>query len=106
MQERSKLTDVAPKDVKRLEVLKPVNIPSMGERLKQALEKERRLEAASRPAQKEAIGTEKEKEEESPKRQDRKRKKKKTASQTQVNKNALNEKDEVQEGVDWSDDDE
>jgi hypothetical protein len=48
MDGRAKLNDVAPKDVKQLEILKPINTPSMAERYKQALEKEKRLEAASR----------------------------------------------------------
>ena len=52
MLDRAKLNDIAPKDVKRLEVLKPINTPSMGERYKQSIEKEKRLEAASRPIQK------------------------------------------------------
>merc|ERR1712070_802832 len=45
------LADVAPKDVKQLEVLKPHSAPSMGQRFKQSLEKEKRLEAASKPVQ-------------------------------------------------------
>lgn len=45
------LTDVAPKDVKQLEVLRPHSTPSMGQRHKRSLEKEKRLEVASKPIQ-------------------------------------------------------
>merc|ERR1711865_739184 len=46
------LNDVSPNDVKQLEVLRPVSIPSMGQRYKQSLEKEKRLEAVNKPLQK------------------------------------------------------
>ena len=42
----------APKDVRRLEALKPPNVPSMRERYESAVAKERRLEVATRPATK------------------------------------------------------
>jgi hypothetical protein len=45
---RATLAD-APKDVRRLEALKPANVPSMGERYDAAVAKERRLEAATQP---------------------------------------------------------
>mmetsp|Transcript_12723 Transcript_12723/g.22899 ORF Transcript_12723/g.22899 Transcript_12723/m.22899 type:complete len:889 (-) Transcript_12723:251-2917(-) len=45
---RSTLVD-APKDVRRLEALKPVNTPSMRERYESAVGKEKRLEAALQP---------------------------------------------------------
>ena len=48
---RSTLTD-APKDVRRLEALKPSSVPSMRERYESAIGKEKRLEAATRPAMK------------------------------------------------------
>ena len=48
---RSTLNE-APKDVRRLEALKPANIPSMRERYENAIGKEKRLEAATQPAMK------------------------------------------------------
>ena len=45
---RSTLVD-APKDVRRLEALKPPNVPSMGERYDAGVAKEKRLEAATQP---------------------------------------------------------
>ncbi len=42
----------APKDVRRLEALKPPNVPGMRERYESAVAKERRLEVATRPATK------------------------------------------------------
>ena len=45
------MTD-APKDVRRLEALKPPNVPGMRERYESAVAKERRLEVATRPATK------------------------------------------------------
>ena len=48
---RSTLAD-APKDVRRLEALKPPQTPSMRERYENAVAKEKRLEAATQPAMK------------------------------------------------------
>ena len=48
---RSTLVD-APKDVHRLEALKPSNIPGMSERYESAVAKERWLEVVTRPAMK------------------------------------------------------
>jgi hypothetical protein len=48
---RSTLAD-APKDVRRLEALKPPNVPGLRERYESAVAKERRLEVATRPATK------------------------------------------------------
>ena len=48
MQGRSQLVD-APKDIHRLEVLKPVTAPSMRERYDAAVSKEKRLEAVTNP---------------------------------------------------------
>ena len=107
VQERAKLNDVAPRDVKQLELLKPIKIPAMGERLKQLLEKEKRLEAASRPLQKTNEVKEKSKEDGEEKKKTKKRKrskKKKSTPMIDVPENALEEEDEVQEGIDWSDD--
>jgi hypothetical protein len=105
MDARAKLNDVAPKDVKQLEVLKPVNTPSMGDRYKQAMEKEKRLEAASRPAQKQTSKDGKKDEAENKKKQSKK-KKKAPAPRAQENAKALEQQDQVEEGINWSDDEE
>lgn len=113
--ERAKLNDIAPKDVKQLEVLKPVNTPSMGERYKQALEKEQRLEAATRPIQKQTESKRKAADEDSDeeeampqkkKRANKKKKKQNSASVGKLNEDALDQEDEVEEGIHWSDDEE
>ena len=106
MDARAKLNDVAPKDVKQLEILKPINTPSMAERYKQALEKEKRLEAASRPAQKQSSKGENNDEVEKKQKQPRKKRKKEAAPRAQENAKALEQKDEVEEGINWSDDEE
>lgn len=106
MDGRAKLNDVAPKDVKQLEVLKPINTPSMAERYKQALEKEKRLEAASRPAQKQSRKDEKKDEGDHTKKQSKKKKKKEPAPRAQENAKSLEQQDQVEEGINWSDDEE
>ena len=131
----------APKDVRRLEALKPVNIPSMGERYEAAASREKRLEAATLPTtvnsegaegrKKETISTEntknpkhkrkslgevesdsdsdleKEQAEQQAKPQKKKKKKKaKVINEADLkNVEALEEEDEVEEGVVWSDTD-
>lgn len=123
----------APKDVRRLEALKPSGTPSMGERHDVALAKERRLEEAARPKTKKAAGEQQggkkkkgatkrggkeedaeEEEEEDATEQGKKRtrkgkKKKKKAAEVNENdlknEGALKQKDQVHEGIDWSDDD-
>lgn len=108
MVERSKLNDIAPKDVKQLEILKPINVPSMGVRFKQALEKEKRLDAASRPVQKQ--GGEKRKsmddEDKSSSKKKKSKKKRKQTPRGKLNEGALEEADQVEEGINWSDDEE
>ena len=42
----------APKDIKRLEILKPLSTPTMGERHNTALSKEKRLETLAKPVTK------------------------------------------------------
>lgn len=77
----------------------------MGERLKQLLEKEKRLEAASRPLQK-TTQVEKASDDSEGKKKSKKKKrsaKKKAAPVVDVPENALEEEDEVEEGIDWSD---
>lgn len=114
VQERAKLNDVAPRDVKQLELLRPMNTPSMGARYKESLEKEKRLEAATRPLQKTAEQTKEDAEDddsEEKKSNKRKRSKKKKSKaeapkMSDVLKDALEQEDEVHEGIDWSDDEE
>ena len=108
VEERSKLNDVAPKDVKQLEGLKPIKTPSMGERYKNSIEKEKRLEAASRPRQKtkednkEAnVNAEEGKQN---KRKKKNKKKAETSAPVAADDSALDQEDEVEEGINWSDD--
>ena len=128
---RSTLAD-APKDVRRLEALKPSNTPSMRERYDAAVGKEKRLEVATQPLmkkQQQQGGDEKnnkrkrkggDKEEgvdnddvvldgdEKEKKSKPKGKKKKKAVVIEAdlkNIGALDEEDEVQEGIVWSDSD-
>jgi hypothetical protein len=111
------LNDVSPKDVKQLEVLRPHSTPSMGQRYKLSLEKEKRLEAASKPIQKKTSDgknhkntrDETDNDEEKPKETKSKKKRKKnkrgetTVDDVQGN---IDQEDEVEEGINWSDDEE
>ena len=116
---RSKLNE-APKDIKRLEALKPSNVPSMRERYESSIAKEKRLEQASQPAlsdaakkraRSEAAKQNDERDEDEPKSKKAKKKKQKK-EKVEVNQkdlenvDALEEDDEVQEGIDWDSDDE
>jgi len=125
MEGRTNLNE-APKDIKRLEVLKPPTFPSMRERYEAFIAKEKRLEAVTTPAV--ASGknnkannnnkkgskqkrddeedddddvVEEEKEVSRPKK---KAKKRKVNELDLKNVGALEENDEVQEGINWSDD--
>mmetsp|Transcript_4939 Transcript_4939/g.6378 ORF Transcript_4939/g.6378 Transcript_4939/m.6378 type:complete len:859 (+) Transcript_4939:142-2718(+) len=115
---RSKLEE-APKDIKRLEVLKPNNVPSMGERYEMAIAKEKRLETAEQPilskAAKAKARKEKQAEEQKKAReaavakrkldaqQSKKKKQKIEINESDLNNvEALEEDDEVEEGIDWS----
>lgn len=121
MTERSNgsiLADVAPKDVKQLEVLRPSSAPSMGQRYKQSLEKEKRLEAASKPIQsksssastsnkKENSGSnDNEEKKTSVKKKRKKRGKSKVDEAIEQGNTSLDQADEVEEGINWSDDEE
>ena len=116
---RSKLNE-APKDIKRLEALKPGNAPSMRERYEASIAKEKRLEQASQPAlsdaakkraRSEAAKHKEERDDDEPKSKKAKKKKQKK-EKVEVNQkdlenvDALEEDDEVQEGIDWDSDDE
>ena len=121
---RATLPD-APKDVRRLEALKPTNVPTMRERYESAIAKEKRLEAATQPAMKASndddknkrkrkdmeaneSGEEEEEENEKVAASKKKTKPKKKKKAVVVNEDDLNnvkaleEEDEVQEGI-WSD---
>jgi hypothetical protein len=109
MVERSKLHDVTPKDVKQLEILKPINTASMGARFKLSLEKENRLEAASRPVQKQSDGKRKASGGEdalSSKKKAPRKKNKITKSGGTFDEGALDQDDQVEEGINWSDSEE
>ena len=121
---RATLPD-APKDVRRLEALKPTNVPTMRERYESTIAKEKRLEAATQPAMKASndddknkrkrkdmeaneSGEEEEEENEEVAASKKKTKPKKKKKAVVVNEDDLNnvealeEEDEVQEGI-WSD---
>jgi len=113
------LNDVSPNDVKQLEVLRPSSIPSMGQRYKQSLEKEKRLEAASKPFQKpskgknqkkgrEGVDNSDETKETMSKRKSKKNKrgKKMVDDGETMPQGNIDQEDEVEEGINWSDDEE
>jgi hypothetical protein len=98
----------APKDIKRLEVLKPTSEPGMGARHDAAIAKEKRLEEVTRPA---TATNKRSQEEAEPEKEERKANKKQAKKRkVEVNKadlantEALEEDDEVAEGINWSDD--
>ena len=97
----------APKDVKRLEVLKPSEEPDMGARHDAAIAKEKRLEQVTRPVTKteeQDAKTEEEEELTSKKKIKKKKKKKALVNQADLaNTQVLEEDDEVAEGIDWTD---
>jgi hypothetical protein len=109
------LADVAPKDVKQLEVLRPHSAPSMGQRYKQSLEKEKRLEAASKPVQSKRknsssgdSSTNSKKENSNGKKASKtsdkkKRRKSEVDEKLEQGNVSLDQADEVEEGINWSD---
>ena len=112
---RSKLEE-APKDIKKLEILKPSNVPSMRERYESAIAKENRLESATQPALSKAAQAKARKEKENQEKEQKlaekevkkrtKKKKKATLNEEDLkNVTALEEDDKVEEGIDWSDSD-
>lgn len=112
---RSKLQE-APKDVKILEILKPSGEPNMYARHEAMVSKEKRLEAAARPVVSAKTGGKRKAEEEDVKEDEKKaptrskkgnNKKKaprKVIESDLNNTEALKQDDEVEEGIDWSDD--
>jgi hypothetical protein len=114
------LNDVSPKDVKQLEVLRPHSTPSMGQRYKLSLEKEKRLEAANKPIQKKTINgknqrntreeTDNDDEKSKETKSKKKRKKNKRVETTfdggVMAQGNIDQEDEVEEGINWSDDEE
>ncbi|KAI2510547.1 Noc2p family [Fragilaria crotonensis] len=102
--ERAKLTE-APKDVKRLEALKPSGEPSMGDRYEAAVGKEKRLEEATRPAAKiKSVPKETEVHDEDDVPSSQSSKKKQKTGIALSAEDAMAQEDEVEEGVDWSGD--
>jgi len=115
IQDRSAL-EVVPKDVKKLEILKPANVPTMKERYDNALSKEKRMIAVTTPkmnttpqsseGKKKSNGAKKRKLQE-------KTAEKSTSKGQSGTKSSLREigedtietlKDDVVEGIEWSDD--
>jgi len=107
------LTDVAPKDVKQLEVLRLHSAPSMGQRYKQSLEKEKRLEVASKPVQnkrssdlksnKKEVENSNHKSKNKESKSSKKRARKSEVDEALEQGNAsLNQADKVEEGINWS----
>jgi nucleolar complex protein 2 len=109
-QERGKLLE-APKDIKRLEALKPSGEPSMAERYEAAIAKEKRLEEAARPAAKnkqqptKKRSLEDDDDEKAPKVKKQRKPRKVMPQEAPITaEEALEQEDEVAEGVNWSDD--
>ena len=105
VKERSALGE-APKDVKRLEVLKPSGELDMSARYDVAIAKEKRLEEVTRPVTKTEEQDSKNEEEEKASVKTSKQKKK-TAIVNEAdlaNTKVLEEDDELKEGVDWIED--
>lgn len=121
---RAKLQE-APKDVNRLECLRPHGVPAMGNRLQADIDKEAKALQASQSAvpsvkncnkrksddgpEQDAAGNEEDKTES--KSTKRRRKKKEAAAKKNQNQEyeivgeeVLEQKDQVKEGIDWSDD--
>ena len=111
VQARSKLQE-APRDVKRLECLKPVAVKSMRERHEASIQKEQKSLDASRSQsvlktsdqQKKSAdetgttgGSSKQKTTKKPKNS------KETSNWTEADDSVLQQKDSLQEGIDWSD---
>ena len=110
IQDRSKLEE-APKDIKKLEILKPANAPNMKDRYDAAISKEKRLESATKPeVQKEVErqATETKKRTQKDSGNNKKSKKSKLKVESEVDdvgeEEALERADEVAQGIDWSDD--
>jgi hypothetical protein len=115
---RAKLQE-SPKDIPRLEFLRPISTPSMKERHESAMEKERKLLEASRPSPStlgkrklndDSSDDEDAKEDKEEKKPEKNKKKKQTKpavkkeSLATIRAGALpDQDDEVLEGIDWSD---
>ena len=117
---RAKLEE-APKDIQRLECLKQPNQPTMRERHDAAIQKEQKsLEgSAVKPTGGRGLANEKKTDDAQKQEIDRKKMKSKKKAAGKIRGNGkgqndmkdvtasdLEEEDEVQEGIDWSDDDE
>lgn len=92
----------APKDIKRLEVLKPTSEPNMGARHDASIAKEKRLEEVTRPATAKRSQQEAKKEEKTSKKPAKKKQKVEVNKADLANTGALEEDDEVAEGINWS----
>jgi nucleolar complex protein 2 len=104
--ERSKLLQ-APKDVKRIEALKPQDAPNMKARFDSSMEKEKKLDVALQPVKSKAsLKREQTETEKALHAIEVRRQKKKSLTVGRDASSALNDlnEDEVEEGVNWSDD--
>merc|ERR1711865_1224759 len=116
------LQDLAPKDIKLLEVLRPPTVPRMGRRHKISLDKEKALDIANKPVQAKGVGThprptttaathdedaDDDADPNNKKRKKNKRRKRQLATANALldtNRDALAQQDEVEDGINWSDD--
>merc|ERR1712028_326507 len=115
------LQDLAPKDIKLLEVLRPPTVPRMGRRHKISLDKEKAMGMVNKPVQAKVVPTKKggggeatnAKDEDADadpnnkKRKKNKRRKRQLATANALldtNRDALAQQDEVEDGINWSDD--
>jgi hypothetical protein len=102
MKERALLGE-APKDIRRLEVLKPMNEPNMFSRHDASVSNEKRLEEVTRPTTTKKVQREQENTKEE-KKSKKPAKKKQTVNKADLaNTGALEQDDEVAEGINWSD---
>ena len=117
------LQDLAPKDIKLLEVLRPPTVPRMGRRHTISLEKEKALDMANKPVQSKgvvptkkggrggaAVSTTNDEDADADpntkKRKKNKRRKRQLATANALldtNRDALAQQDEVEDGINWSD---
>lgn len=90
-----------------MEVLKPTNEPNMGIRHDASVAKEKRLEEVTRPATAKKVQQEQETKKEEKKKKKSKqpaKKKQKVNKADLANTEAVEQDDEVAEGINWSDD--
>ena len=106
IEERSKLKQ-APKDIKRIEVLKPQSAPSMKERFHESVENEKKKQSAMQPSQSKASQKRHQSEaEQALEKMESKRQKTRVSPENKtapLSERNLDEADDVEEGVAWFD---